>query len=113
MKSWTLEEAGPRLEELARAAREEGPQRVLLEGSDGVVVLSLGDYERLADPGSIVKFLRTSPLAAAMADGSLGLERALVLEEITRIQAFVASLPDRDTRTPDEVLGHDDHGLPG
>lgn len=39
-------------------------------------------------------------------------ERAVLQEEITQIQAFVASLPDRDTRGPDEILGYDDHGLP-
>lgn len=33
--------------------------------------------------------------------------------EVAEIQAFVASLPDRDPRTPDEILGYDGQGLPG
>lgn len=33
--------------------------------------------------------------------------------DVTDIQAFVASLPDRDRRPPDEILGYDDFGLPG
>jgi antitoxin VapB len=39
-------------------------------------------------------------------------ERAILLEEVAQLQAFVASLPDRDARAPDEILGYDDHGLP-
>jgi antitoxin VapB len=31
---------------------------------------------------------------------------------VADIQAFVASLPDRDTRTPDEIIGYDAFGLP-
>jgi antitoxin VapB len=33
--------------------------------------------------------------------------------EVAGIQAFVASLPDRDSRSPDEILGYDARGLPG
>ncbi len=40
-------------------------------------------------------------------------ERAAVYGEVKQLQAFVASLPDRDTRTPDELLGYDEKGLPG
>lgn len=36
----------------------------------------------------------------------------LLLEEVAGIQRFVADLPDRDTRDPDEILGYDDTGLP-
>ena len=32
--------------------------------------------------------------------------------EVAEIQAFVASLPDRDSRSPDEILGYDAQGLP-
>ena len=38
----------------------------------------------------------------------VGLEAAVV-----EIQDFVAALPDRDCRSPDEILGYDEHGLPG
>ncbi len=34
------------------------------------------------------------------------------LAEIARIQAFVAALPDLDTRSSDEILGYDEFGLP-
>jgi len=33
--------------------------------------------------------------------------------EIAEIQAFVASLPDRDTRPADDIMGYDSFGLPG
>jgi antitoxin VapB len=36
----------------------------------------------------------------------------LLRAEVTAIQRFVADLPDRDTRAPDEILGYDDFGLP-
>lgn len=39
-------------------------------------------------------------------------ERAVLLSEVAQIQEFVASLPDRDTRSPDAILGYDDFGLP-
>jgi antitoxin VapB len=40
-------------------------------------------------------------------------ERAVLLADVGKIQAFVASLPNRDTRTADEILGYDEFGLPG
>jgi antitoxin VapB len=39
-------------------------------------------------------------------------ERGALLADVSDIQAFVASLPDRDTRTVDEILGYDEFGLP-
>lgn len=33
-------------------------------------------------------------------------------EDIRRIQERVASLPVLDDRTPDEIVGYDEHGLP-
>lgn len=38
-------------------------------------------------------------------------EHDALLADISDIQAFVASLPDRDTRPDDEIL-YDDFGLP-
>ena len=32
--------------------------------------------------------------------------------EVVELQRFVADLPDRDARPPDEILGYDDQGLP-
>jgi hypothetical protein len=40
-------------------------------------------------------------------------ERARTHAQVADIQQFVRSLPDRDTRSPDEILGYDDTGLPG
>jgi antitoxin VapB len=36
---------------------------------------------------------------------------AALLAEVAEIQRFVAELPDRDSRTADEILGYDPHGL--
>ena len=36
----------------------------------------------------------------------------LLLAEVQKIQRFVADLPDKDLRTPDEILGYDSTGLP-
>ena len=33
--------------------------------------------------------------------------------QVADIQAFLRTLPDRDSRQPDEILGYDSHGLPG
>lgn len=35
-----------------------------------------------------------------------------VLAEVAELQAFLRAQPDRDTRTPDEILGYDAFGLP-
>jgi antitoxin VapB len=35
-----------------------------------------------------------------------------LVAEVAEIQAFVADLPDRDTRTAEEILGYDAAGLP-
>lgn len=40
-------------------------------------------------------------------------ERSALLSDILQIQAFVAGLPDLDRRSPEEMLGYDDFGLPG
>ena len=43
-----------------------------------------------------------------------GERRGAALEyEIRAIQARVRELPVRDSRSPDEILGYDDRGLPG
>jgi antitoxin VapB len=33
-------------------------------------------------------------------------------DEIMAIARRCAALPDRDTRSPDEIMGYDEHGLP-
>ncbi|MBX3707268.1 MAG: type II toxin-antitoxin system VapB family antitoxin [Pseudomonadales bacterium] len=39
-------------------------------------------------------------------------EHARIADEIAALQAFLAKLPDRDTRDPDDILGYDQYGLP-
>jgi antitoxin VapB len=39
-------------------------------------------------------------------------ESHALLTDVSDIQAFVASLPDRDTRSADEILAYDEFGLP-
>lgn len=76
MKAWPLEEAKNRFSELVRRALAQGPQRVTRRGRDAVIVMSAEDYERLMAPRDLVEFLQTSPLADALRDGALDLERS-------------------------------------
>lgn len=39
-------------------------------------------------------------------------ERLAVAEKLLAIGARYSALPDKDTRTPDEILGYDENGLP-
>jgi antitoxin VapB len=39
-------------------------------------------------------------------------DEARLLAEVAQIQDFLASIPDRDTRPAEAILGYDDHGLP-
>ena len=57
---------------------------------------------------AVTEALRTR--LAAVTAASVG---DLMDAEVAEIQAFVASLPDRDARTDDEILGYDAFGLPG
>lgn len=41
-----------------------------------------------------------------------GVSLRAILAEVSAIQDLVASLPDRDRRTADEILGYDESGLP-
>jgi prevent-host-death family protein len=66
MRQWQLQAAKARLSEVVRAAEEDGPQEVTLRGRAAAVVLAKADFERLSGPrGSLVAFLRRSPLAGA------------------------------------------------
>lgn len=57
---------------------------------------------------AVTEALRTR--LAAVTAASAG---DLMDAEVAEIQAFVASLPDRDARADDEILGYDAFGLPG
>ena len=41
-----------------------------------------------------------------------GAHEARLLAEVGQIQDFLAGIPDRDTRSPEAILGYDEHGLP-
>jgi prevent-host-death family protein len=69
MFHWQLQEAKNRLSELVRKARQEGPQVITLHGRDAAVVVSAREYQRMARPnGTLVEFVRKSPLAGAALD---------------------------------------------
>lgn len=55
----------------------------------------------------------TSALRALLEATVEASEPDVLLAEVAEIQRFVADLPDCDTRSPDEILGYDDAGLPG
>lgn len=40
-------------------------------------------------------------------------DAGVLVAEVREIQRFVADLPDRDGRSAEEILGYDEHGLPG
>jgi prevent-host-death family protein len=71
MTSWTLEKAKNQFSEVVRRALAHEPQMVTRGRHDAVVVIARDDYERLIAPGDVVEFLRSSPVAEAIAGGDL------------------------------------------
>lgn len=59
----------------------------------------------------------TQAITQALRDRLAALRRhnqtALMVREVAQIQQAVRELPDLDARSPDEILGYDDSGLPG
>jgi antitoxin Phd len=71
MGSWQLHDAKNRLSELVSQTRN-GAQFITVHGRDAAVVVSIEDYHKLVQSrGSLVDFLRDSPLG----DVELDLER--------------------------------------
>jgi prevent-host-death family protein len=69
MSTWQLHDAKNRLSQLVDQARTEGPQRITQRGRETAVILSIEDYRRLTRPaGTLVDFLRQSPLAGSELD---------------------------------------------
>jgi antitoxin VapB len=63
--------------------------------------------------GSTLTEAVTSALSESLrteGDAKAGIDA--ILEEVRQVQALIASLPDRDARSPEEILGYDDRGLP-
>jgi len=73
---WQVQAARAQFSMLIDEALAGRPQRISRRGRDVVVVVAAADYDRLTKPRErFVDFLRSSPLAEAMATGELDLER--------------------------------------
>ena len=62
---WKLHEAKARFSELFRKVRAEGPQRVVKQRGETVVVVSAEEYDRTLDrarqPESLLEFFQSAP----------------------------------------------------
>lgn len=68
---------------------------------------------RLAEAtGTTLTDAVTTSLRESLARTAGEADTGALLAEVAEIQAFVADLPDRDTRSPDEILGYDATGIP-
>ncbi|HYW12927.1 MAG TPA: type II toxin-antitoxin system VapB family antitoxin [Longimicrobium sp.] len=54
----------------------------------------------------------TSALRAQLTVVRRQRDPSALMDDSQQIQAFVASLPDLDRRTPEELVGYDEFGLP-
>jgi len=67
--TWALQDAKNRFSALVEQAIHDGPQIVTRRGKDAVVVLSVEAFQQLtATQGTLVEFLRHSPLAGIELD---------------------------------------------
>ena len=62
---WQLHEAKARFSELFRQVRAEGPQRVVKQRGEAVVIVSAEEFDRSSararQPASLVDFFRSAP----------------------------------------------------
>jgi prevent-host-death family protein len=62
---WQLHEAKARFSELFRRVRSEGPQRVVKQHGEAVVIVPAEDYDRTGElarqPQSLLEFFRSAP----------------------------------------------------
>lgn len=69
---WQLHEAKARFSEVFRRVRNEGPQRVVKQKGEAVVIVPAEEYDRglvVADqPDSLVEFFRAAPLGGVELD---------------------------------------------
>ena len=69
---WQLQTAKARFSEVFRKARTEGPQLITRQGKEGVVMMPVEQFDRLAvrarQPRSLVQFFRESPLVGLELD---------------------------------------------
>jgi prevent-host-death family protein len=70
--AWQLQTAKARFSEVFRKARTEGPQLITRQGKEGVVMIPVEQFDRLAararQPRSLVQFFRESPLVGLELD---------------------------------------------
>jgi prevent-host-death family protein len=76
MSAWKLEDAKNRFSEVVRRAASQGPQFVTKHGRNAAVVLGVEEYRRLTQPETLVEFLSRSPLADALQERELVLDRS-------------------------------------
>jgi len=71
-QAWQLQTAKARFSEVFRRARTEGPQLITRQGTDGVVMIPVEQFEQLVhrsrQPTSLVQFFRASPLVGLELD---------------------------------------------
>jgi prevent-host-death family protein len=69
---WQLHEAKARFSELFRRTRDEGPQRVVKQGGEAVMIVPAEDFERSVErarqPASLVEFFRSAPTGGKALD---------------------------------------------
>ncbi len=62
---WKLAEAKARFSELFKRVRSQGPQRVVKQGGEAVVIVPAEEFDRMsqrvAQPDSLVEFFRSAP----------------------------------------------------
>lgn len=62
---WQLHEAKARFSELFRRVRAQGPQRVIKQRGEAVVILAAEEFDRTSgragQPASLVEFFRSAP----------------------------------------------------
>jgi hypothetical protein len=71
-ENWQVQSAKARFSEVFRLTRTSGPQRIVKQGKEGVVMISFEDYDLLVakarQPKSLVQFFRESPLVGVEPD---------------------------------------------
>jgi prevent-host-death family protein len=69
---WQLHEAKARFSELFRQVRAEGPQRVVKQRGEAVVIVSAEEFDRSSararQPASLVDFFRSAPTGGRALD---------------------------------------------
>jgi antitoxin Phd len=69
---WQLHDAKARFSELFRRVRTEGPQRVVKQGGEAVVIVPAEEFDRLTErptqPASLVEFFRSAPTGGTRLD---------------------------------------------